>query len=1232
MANEKTINLVIDGKAIVAEAGKTILQIAREHQIDIPTLCYDPRLPAYASCLVCVVEVEQNGKSRLLLSCTTEAADGMSIQTKNEAVIRARKNALDMLLSNHFADCRGPCYENCPAGVDVQGYLALANAGRYREALELIRKTNPLPLVCGRVCVHYCEAACRRKNVDSAVAVNFIKRYVADLETDNLPRPQPVPSNGHKVAVVGGGPAGLTAAYFLAKRGYQVTIFEAHPKLGGMLRYGIPDYRLPGPILDKEIQYILDHGVEVRTNQRLGKDFTLGNLKEWGFEAIFLALGSQKAKAMRVKGEDASGVIGGINFLEMVKKQGAPDFSGQRVLVVGGGNTAIDAARTALRCKASDVTIVYRRTREEMPADPVEIHDALEEGVHIEFLVAPVGVVTEDGNVRALRCQRMELGAPDASGRRSPVPVEGSEFDIACNIIIAAIGQDSSLEGIQDAAVGEIEITRFNTISINEATFATSIEGVFAGGDVVSGPAAAVDAIGDGRKVAEVIDIYLREGVIRPASTEFLSKRTELDTLPADFFAEVEKSERSTMVQTPVEQRLNSFDEVDHGILPEDLARETARCLSCGCSDVFTCKLKQYAGEYGAEQKRFKGVVKKYKKDERHPYITLDPNKCVLCGLCVRTCESLIGVSALGFINRGFEMIIGSALGNALQDTNCITCGNCIEVCPTGAISFNLGLKRPGPWATLPDESICSFCGVGCRLVYNKVNDRIWYVTAKMSDAYTHGDLCVRGRFGHRYLYHETRIKGARVDGREVGDLEKALAQALDGLRSVIQKHGSDSVAVLVTPKASNEELFLARRLAVEGLGTAHVTSLYSLAMVPRDDSLHKSLGLSAATLPAEQVEEADVIILVNSNVTTENPVLGFRVMRAAKRGAHIVLIGSTDVDIEGVDLQWLNARRGSNAVLLSALAGDLLRRGNVDNAYLRQYVDGVETLQGVLPSIEQAAEASAVEKEQIESLAVLLADREKNVVFVYDADSMVDRSPGDLQAIVNLLLLTGRLGKSRNGLMLTRRHVNSLGHDLILGGLSTPEEISAALSSGKIKAIFSIGEDLTADEAYQYLLERLEYLVAMDIVETPTTSKANVVLPASALAETAGSITSHDRRVKAFEPAFVPPSGVTSFEVLAALLSKALGGEKPTLQSVREQLANKFALYLPVVSLGGKGEFYLGLDSGGVFFEKGFLTPNGKAVLACPPLKPGRSYHERTATYSALESLFAQQYSALRR
>jgi formate dehydrogenase major subunit len=245
------MRLTLDGREVQAAPGQSLLEVARANGIDIPTLCHDPRLPAAGACLLCVVEVA--GSSRLALSCATEARAGMVVSTRSERVIGARRSVLELLLSTHFADCHGPCHTACPAGVDVQGYLALARAGRHDEALALIRERNPLPSICGRVCVRHCEAACHRAKVDEAVGINLVKRYLADLGDGRLPRPQHAPATGHRVAIVGGGPGGLTAAYFLARRGHAVTIFDAHPKLGGTLRYGIPDYRLPQEVIDREV-------------------------------------------------------------------------------------------------------------------------------------------------------------------------------------------------------------------------------------------------------------------------------------------------------------------------------------------------------------------------------------------------------------------------------------------------------------------------------------------------------------------------------------------------------------------------------------------------------------------------------------------------------------------------------------------------------------------------------------------------------------------------------------------------------------------------------------------------------------------------------------------------------------------------------------------------------------------------------------------------------------------
>ncbi len=1151
MTDQTFINITIDGKAYSVPAGKSILETCRTNGLQIPTLCFDPRLPAYGSCLLCVVDVETNNVSKLVLSCTTEAQNGMVIQTCNDKVHKARKNALDMLLSNHFADCRGACYENCPANVDVQGYLALANAGRYLEALELVRQTNPLPLVCGRVCVRYCEANCRRNDIDSPVAVNFVKRYIADLETDRLPAPVPVPSNGHKVAIVGGGPAGLTAGYYLARKGYAVEIFESHPKLGGMLRYGIPEYRLPGSILDKEINNILANGIVSHTGKKLGKDFSLDELKKSGFEAIFLAMGASKAKKMRVDQEDAIGVIGGIDFLEQVKGESAPELSGH-VIVVGGGNTAIDAARTAVRCRAEKVSIFYRRTREEMPADNVEIEDAIEEGVLIEFLVAPLAVIAENDKVKAMRCQRMKLGEPDASGRRSPMPVEGSEFDIECSTIIAAIGQDCDLDCLEGNQLGVINVSKHKTISIENGTFATNISGLFAGGDIATGPAAAIDAIGAGRKAADVIDGFLLEGITRSAPVEFLSKRTNFGRLPAEFLQNLPKLERSTMKKEDARLRASNFEEVDLGIDTPTVTMETLRCLTCGCADVFTCKLKQYASEYGAEQKRFSGKVKKYPVDDRHPYITLDPNKCVLCGLCVRTCDVILGVGALGFTYRGFDMLIQPTMGIPLQNTNCIACGNCIDVCPTGAITFNLGLTKPGPWRTVEYPSVCSYCGVGCELDYNKVNDSTWFITAKHESMYLPGELCKRGRFGHGYINSSERVVSPifhEGKSRKTATIEKAVEVSIQGLKTIADKYGPGALGFLVSPRATNEEIYLVKELAKEGFGSGNVAGLSSLI---RDDlpSLESTLGATRSTIPMEDVEKADVIILVNSDPMEENPVLGFRIRRAIRKGAILVSISSAETGLQDAVSVWLNARRGTSTLLLSAVAGELIRRDSIDKEYIRKRTDGLKKLTAGLPNLGKSLETCGVSLDEVDRLIQIFGDCARNVVVVYNADSDSDRSSGDLQAISNLLLLTGRIEKPFNGLLLTRNASNSQGlHDILDNGQQLAD-FKRSATEGKIRGWFILGEDPKSIAEVIPWFKKAEFIVAMDFLETQTVKEAHVVIPATPLAESQGTITSLDSKVHAFKPAFPQKPGASGFSILTELFTKCAGKKPPKFES----------------------------------------------------------------------------------
>ena len=449
------VKLHIDGKRVIADNRMTILEVARENGItSIPTLCHDGRLEPFASCFLCVVKVQ--GARTLVPACSTRVAAGMVVETVSPEIRRSRKAALELMLSNHFADCIGPCQLACPAGVDIQGYIALAALGKYRDAIALIKERNPLPAVCGRVCTRPCEVkGCRHTLLDEAVGVDYIKRYLSDVDLgDKNPwRPTVAPPNGKKVAVVGAGPAGLSCAYYLAVRGYKVSIFEAQPEAGGMLRYGIPEYRLPKDVLDLEINQILDLGVQISTNVQLGRDFTIASLKQGGYDAIFLGLGAWDSSRMRVKDEDSPGVLAGIDFLKQFGLKRRIDIHG-RVLVVGGGNTAIDCARTALRLGVAEVRILYRRTRKEMPASEMEIVEAEHEGVKMDFLVAPVRVLRgENGRVAGVECIRMELGEPDQSGRRSPKPVRGSEFRIDCDFVLAAIGQATRVSELVDGRV-----------------------------------------------------------------------------------------------------------------------------------------------------------------------------------------------------------------------------------------------------------------------------------------------------------------------------------------------------------------------------------------------------------------------------------------------------------------------------------------------------------------------------------------------------------------------------------------------------------------------------------------------------------------------------------------------------------------------------------------------------------------------------------------------------------
>lgn len=672
------INITIDGKKVSGNAGDTILKIASANGIEIPTLCFAENVKLYGACGVCVVEAE--GMPKLMRACATVASDGMVIHTDTPRVKQSRKIAFELLMSDHEGDCQGPCKLNCPAGTSCQEYVKQIALGNEKEAVKIIKDKLPLPSSIGRICPHPCEKACRRKMVEEPISIAHLKYYASDVDlfSNDKYMPELEADTGKKVAIIGGGPGGLTAAYFLRKHGHDVTVYDAMPKMGGMLRYGIPEYRLPKAILDKEIESIAEMGVKMINNTKIGKDITLDELKS-NFDATVIAIGAWKSTKIGCTGEDANGVFGGIDFLREVALGNKPAI-GKNVMVVGGGNTAMDACRTAVRLGAENVYVVYRRTRAEMPAEDIEYAEACEEGVQFKFLCNPDEIISENGKVKAVKLQIMELGEPDASGRRSPVPVAGKFETVEVDSVISAIGQKVNVGGFES-----IELNARGIIAADEHSFRTSVDGVFAIGDATNrGASIAIAAIGEANKAAEVINGYLAGNEV-PYVAPYVSK-----TEPTpEKFADREKQPRVKMPTRPAEERKHDFKEVNLGLTREQAMNEAKRCLECGCHDYADCKLIRYANMVeGLDPARLCGAVHNSFKEEKLVVIERNQGKCILCGLCVRVCDEVEGKGILGLVDRGFKTVIKPEFNKPETIADCINCKKCAEMCPTGALKI----------------------------------------------------------------------------------------------------------------------------------------------------------------------------------------------------------------------------------------------------------------------------------------------------------------------------------------------------------------------------------------------------------------------------------------------------------------------------------------------------------------------------------------------------------------
>jgi NADH-quinone oxidoreductase subunit F len=533
-----------------------------------------------------------------------------------------------------------PCQLNCPAGIDVPSYVAMIGLGRYEEAIEIIRQDNPFPWVCGLVCPNPCESWCQRRYLDKPLCIKDLKGLAAKMVMDKgrgYKIPEPKAAYKEKVAVIGSGPAGLTAAYFLAWEGYPVTVFEAMPEPGGLMIAGIPEFRLPRHVVQREIEAIEEMGVEIVVSSPVGNDLTLDHLRKDGYKAFFLGIGAWESFKLGIEGEnDFPQVLGALNFLKDVSF-GLRAKPANSVAIVGGGNAAIDTARTCVRLGSQSVSIVYRRTRSEMPAHFEEIVQMAEEGIHVHQLTIPSKIIGSYGKIDSLECVMASLGEPDESGRRRPVPIEDSAYKMPVGAVIAAIGQKPAIR--QFPGLGDLDLTRKETIKVRGDNQQTSIPDVFAGGDAVTGPATVVQAIGAGKRAARAIHAHLEnqrfeaKALPRPRA---MVRPAEMDYHEKAFI------QRQEIPLIDLDRRMHTFDQVELGLDEIAARQEAKRCMRC---DI-----------------------------------------CERCGKCVEVCRDRLGVSAIRFHHAGESSLILKDYVHGLP--KCIGCGSCVNICPTGALEM----------------------------------------------------------------------------------------------------------------------------------------------------------------------------------------------------------------------------------------------------------------------------------------------------------------------------------------------------------------------------------------------------------------------------------------------------------------------------------------------------------------------------------------------------------------